>query len=109
MEVMTLIKQVFIDLNLVSVKGLKKNQVVEMMSKGQTTTWMKNLMMGIISELNPCRLVPRQYYTHVYYHIKNRSLILELKPHLYPAAPVVRVAFSMPIYGVPCFQRCTNG
>ncbi len=46
MEVMTGIKQVFVDLNMV--RGLKKNQVVEVISKGKTTTRMKNIMIGII-------------------------------------------------------------
>jgi hypothetical protein len=41
MEVMTRIEQVFVDLNLV--KRLKKIQVVEVISKGKTTTWMKNI------------------------------------------------------------------
>ncbi len=111
MEVMTFIKQVFVDLNLV--KGLKKNQVVEVISKGRTTTWMKSLTIGIISELNPRRsgmlMVPRQYYTDVHCRIKNRSLILELKPHLYPAVPVVLIASASPIYGMPRFQRRTDG
>ncbi len=46
------------------------------------------------------------------YRIKNRSLILELKPQLYQAAPVVRVTSdrsALSIYVVQRFQCCTDG
>ncbi len=69
LEVMTLIEQELVDLILV--QGLKKSQVVEVISKGRTTTWIKKLtlgnVLGIISELNPSRsgllMVQRQYDT----------------------------------------------
>ncbi len=51
MEVMNCIKQVFVDLNLV--KSLKKNKMVEVNHKGRTTTWMTNIVIPILKELNP--------------------------------------------------------
>ncbi len=110
MEVMTRI-EVSVDLNLI--KGLKKNQVVEVISKGRITTWMKNPTIGITNELKPRRsrllMVPRQYDTFLYHRIKNRSLLLKPYCHQYPARPLSPVESVEPIYGVPRFQHCTNG
>ncbi len=39
------------DLNLV--KRVKKNKMVEVIYKGKTTTWMQNIVMPILQELNP--------------------------------------------------------
>jgi hypothetical protein len=49
MEVMTRIEQVFVDINLV--KRLA-NKMVQVIHKGRTTTWMTNIAIPIIKELN---------------------------------------------------------
>jgi hypothetical protein len=110
MDVMTHIQQVFIDLNLV--KRLKKIQVVEVISKGKTTTWMKTITIPIIKELNPIRqelpLVPNQYYTWVYNHLWNRDLLMELGASRYPTRPLVLIVSASPIYIVQRFLCCTG-
>ena len=50
MEVMTRIKQVFVDLNLIN--SLKVNKMVAVIHKGKTTTWMTNIVMPILKEFN---------------------------------------------------------
>ncbi len=81
MEVMNLIEQFFVNFNLR--KGLKVNCVVEVITKGRTTTWMKNNQLGHIRELYPHQsglmTVPREYDTFLYYRIMNRDLLLEWK------------------------------
>ncbi len=82
MEVMTRIEQVFVDLKLVN--SVKKNKMVKVIFNGRTTTWMTNVTIPIIKELNPLRtelqLVPPLYDTWIYYRYRSqiKDVILEI-------------------------------
>jgi hypothetical protein len=53
MEVTTYIEQVFQVVDIKLVQSLKKNEMVEVIHKGKTTTWMTKIVIPIFKELNP--------------------------------------------------------
>ncbi len=89
MEVMTRIEQVSVDLNLV--KSLKKNKMVEVIDKRKTTTWMTNITIPILKELNltvkDCSLVPPLYDIWIYYRSQIKDIILEFGIGYLPRHP----------------------
>ncbi len=111
MEVMTSIEQVFVDLKLV--KRLKKTKMVEVNHKGKTTTWMLNIAMPILQELNlrvtDWSLVPPIYDIWIYYRSQIKDIILEYGLGYLPRHPLLPIVSGSPIYGIPRILWCTCG
>ncbi len=100
-----------VDLNLV--ESLKKNKMVEVIHKGRTTTWMTNIAIPIIKELNPLRkewsMVQPLYDTWIHNRSQNKEVTLEIGGMNFPRLTLVLSVSASPIYGVPRFLQCTGG